>query len=186
MKLICLFNKRYDEDGIVSLYRGSERLNMKNSVPVWGSLSRFGPQLIEKINGRIDTKQYITFLKKVMKENEAKTPFNFVHDRYPVHRAKAVMEFFFENVGKIQPIPWPADFGDLMPLELVWEEIAEKMINKRGKISSEDFLWAEISRCWSELFQEEFYIGGLTYRIPSLLNKVFMNHGDWAIQRIST
>ncbi|KZS01984.1 Uncharacterized protein APZ42_001151, partial [Daphnia magna] len=72
-----------------------------------------------------------------------------------VHRAKVVMEWFFENVGKIQPIPWPADFGDLMPLELVWEEIAE-MINKRGnKISSEDFLWEEISRCWSELFEEE-------------------------------
>ncbi|KAI9565259.1 hypothetical protein GHT06_009043 [Daphnia sinensis] len=94
------------------------------------------------------------------------------------------MQWFFENTGKIKPIPWPADFGDLMVLELVWEEIVG-MINQKGnKISSEETLWKEITRCWSELFEEEVYIGGLIYTIPVLLNKVFNNHGDWAIQNV--
>ena len=44
-----------------------------------------------------------------------------------------VMQWFRDNKKKIKLIPWPADFGDLMPLELFWEEIAE-MINNKGNV----------------------------------------------------
>jgi hypothetical protein len=169
---------------MVKLYRGSERLNILKKVPIWGSLSRFGPYLIERIHGRIDTTQYLCFIQKVVSRNGCNTPINFVHDRYPVHRAKVVMQWFRDNKKKIELIPWPADFGDLMPLELVWEEIAEMINNKGNGVSSEEELWQEINRCWSELFSEQFYIGGLTYRIPFLLKKIFNNHGDWGVERV--
>jgi hypothetical protein len=94
------------------------------------------------------------------------------------------MQWFRDNKKKIELIPWPADFGDLMPLELVWEEIAEMINNKGNGVSSEEELWQEINRCWSELFSEQFYIGGLTYRIPFLLKKIFNNHGDWGVERV--
>jgi hypothetical protein len=159
-------------------------LNITNSVPVWGYLSRYGPKFIKKINGRIDTSQYVYFLKQMVEENSSLIPMKFVHDKYPVHTSRYVQQWFKDNKEKIQKLPWHGDFGDVMPLEKVWQEILE-MINKREiKIRSKDMLWQSINNCWNKLFEEQFFVGGCIYRIPLLLKNINENHGDWAFNRV--
>ncbi|KAK4003513.1 hypothetical protein OUZ56_005272 [Daphnia magna] len=52
----------YNEEGIVSLHQGTERLNIQNSVPIWATFGSSVPNVVQEIDGRINTNSYIGFL----------------------------------------------------------------------------------------------------------------------------
>lgn len=83
----------------------------------------------------------------MVSRNGCNTKINFVHDWFTINRAKEMRKWFRDKKKKIKLIPWHADFGNWMPLELLWEEKAEMINNKGDDISSEEGQWQEINRC---------------------------------------
>jgi len=117
---LCSFNG----SGEISLYTGAHNVNIPNSVCVWGCLSVKGKNVLKKLEGRLDSRQYM----KVLDQNVV--PFcqdnPLIHDHYPVHTAQAVRKFL-KSRGVAVLEDWPKKSGDIMPLETVWLHIIHKL-----------------------------------------------------------
>lgn len=160
------------------MHVGTERANIANSVPVWGSFSGTG-KLIRKVSGRLDTVQYKGFLNQVIRhfKSESNTPLKLVHDRYPVHYAAATRKWLEDNRRDIEVLKWPGSFGDVMPMETIWRDLLE-ILNNRS-VTDSNSLWSEIVDSWEVLLTDD-YVTQLTTKVPRLLQNIIDNCGDWA------
>ncbi len=128
----------------------------------------------------MDTTQYRRILDEVLVPvvNISPVPLNFVHDRYPVHHARAVVEWFERQGEMINVLPWPGSMGDIMPLERVWTDVIGRIRRRAVLITSHDQLWSEIQIVWEGMFDAD-YVLSLVQHIPEQLNNVVRNNGGW-------
>lgn len=171
----------FSSEGQVTLYTGSERSSIPNTLPVWGSFSGNGQVIIRRIHGRLNTVQYQGFLNDAIDYfgNESASPFEFVHDRYPVHYAAAITNWFQRHQAEIHEMPWPASFGDVMPMETIWSEIVMRMQESSVTVTDADDMWNQFSSEWVSLLTED-YIQNLIEVIPARLRQIIDHDGDWA------
>jgi len=78
--------------------------------------------MLKKVEGRLNTSQYIAFLEKLFSESQGS--FSFLHDHYPVHHAIAVRNWFSKH-PQFHVLPVPPKSGDLNCLSDVWELIVD-------------------------------------------------------------
>lgn len=102
----------------------------------------------------------------------------FVHDKYPVHHARVILEWFSQHGEEIEVLPWPGSFGDMMPLEMVWDDVVSQIGRRSTAITSHDQLWEEINAVWGFIFEDE-YVKSLVAYIPQQLKAIVRNDGDW-------
>lgn len=177
------FINSYNEEGIVSLHQGTERLNIQNSVPIWATFGSSVPNVVQEIDGRINTNSYIGFLQTfvyptAMDQFSNVSPLIVIHDHYPVHTARAVKHWLKKKSNILVLDEWPRNFGDLMPFEKVWRIIAAKINERKIPIASNTQLWNELSIMWSDEVNEEFVSQELK-AFPTKLNDVVKNSVDW-------
>ena len=174
-----LFSFSFDDDGVFRYY-GVEGKNILKSVPVIATFCT-NPAIrnVRKLVGRLDTTQYKRFLEEVVAPAAMETPkkIQVVHDRYPVHHARAVLEWFAANGEKIETLPWPGSFGDIMPLEKTWDDTIEHIRKRSQVIVSHDQLWKEIQQVWEEMFDNQ-YVKDLVADIPRKLRAIIVNDGE--------
>ena len=177
MFIIFAFNS-FDIEGHVTMHTGTERTNIHNSVAVWGSVSGHG-QMVREISGRLDTVQYKRFLRDAINfyATESALPLKYVHDRYPVHHAATIKKWIQDNQSKIEMVPWPAAFGDVMPLERIWEDLLKMLNEPLREMKNTNQLWREIETSWPMLLTND-YVNNLLTSIPTLLQKIIDNDGN--------
>lgn len=94
-----------------------------------------------------------------------------VHDRYPVHHARAVVEWFSKHDEKIELLPWLGSFGDIMPLEKTWDDLIKRIQKQPEVIVSHDQLWNVVEQEWANCFDNQ-YVKDLVSHIPKKLRAI--------------
>ena len=96
----------------MSLYWGTEHKSVPDSVMFVGSIcgQQSSLRMLKKVEGRLNTSQYIAFLEKFFSESHGS--FSFLHDHYPVHHAIAVRNWFSKH-PQFHVLPVPPKSGDL-------------------------------------------------------------------------
>jgi hypothetical protein len=143
---------------------------------VWGCLSSGScKNILKKLEGRLDTKQY----KELLSENVV--PFYqgspFVHDFFPVHTAVSVREFLKCNSIAVLN-DWPKKSGDIMPLETVWLYIVDKLKDSNILAFDTDSLWSELLQLWSKLSVDGYFCQIIS-KMPQRLQKLIDRDGNW-------
>ncbi|EFX81569.1 hypothetical protein DAPPUDRAFT_317478 [Daphnia pulex] len=115
----------FRSNGEITLHSGSHGKNVKDTVAVWSCIGvDHSRNAIKKLDSRLDTSQYkeLLSLHVVPYCKERK----LVHDHFPVHTAKSVRDFI--PLNGVQVIEkWQNKSGDLVPLEIIWKEMAKKL-----------------------------------------------------------
>lgn len=108
------------------------------------------------------------------------------HDRNPVHRSKAVREYLNSN-QIISELNWPPNFGDIMPMERIWDKMLEEPFEiqkwKKSALLDENILWEIILKRWNEVTQSSLHGNfnqKIIFDIQQKLKKVIYNNGGFA------
>lgn len=161
-----------------NLYFGVEHSSIPRSVLVWAHFTANGSKKIYRVNNRQNTQQYLAFLQTLLEDNADLVATNgsvqLVHDYNFVHQAKAVTQWLNAK-ETYEIIPWPRNFGDIMPLSKIFNNIWENL--KGEKVCNEDELWNAIELSFYTLPDE--YFKTLASNIPKQLNGVINCKGDW-------
>ena len=170
----CLFYS-FNGSGEILLYTGSHYVDIPNSVCVWGCLSVKCKSVLKKLDGRLDTRQYM----EVLHENVV--PFcqysRLIHDHYPVHTAQAVRKFL-KSHGVAVVEDWPKKSGDIMPLETVWLHIINKLNESNILAFDKAGLWSELCQLWQSL-DLDGYFTQLISDMPERLQNIIRKDGAW-------
>ena len=79
-----------------------------------------------------------------------------MYDRYIVHHARAAVDWFENHGEKIEILPLPGSFGDIMPLEKTWNDIIKHLRDGSKIIEKQDQLWNEIENIWNDKFDNKY------------------------------
>ena len=125
----------------------------RQSVPVWGCFSAFGPGPLVRIDGRLTAERYVEILEQnLLPYAHAVTsifpelaPIKFIQDRSPIHTARRVQQFFRDR-PEIELLPWPPKGADLNPIENIWGDMvkdfdARLVINSEQLFDIAENLW---------------------------------------------
>ena len=155
---------------------GSHFARTPNTVPVWGCVSACdGTSVLKRLDGRLDTKQYKELLAEfVLPISSSRRP--FVHDHFPVHHARAVIDWL--NKNSITVMDCPKLSGDIMPLEEIWKNVVQELNAQTAIVSNTEQMWAELSEIWPSLCTNS-YVNDLIDEIPRKLEMIIKNDGDW-------
>ena len=139
------------------LHNGVEHRSIPWTVPFIAAIAQNeGTILIQRLDGRLNTAQYIRFLGELTTaaaiDDVSCRP--FAHDFNFVHRSAAV-QHWIAGQPFLQQQPWSRSSPDLMPLTEVFDEMVETL-NRRyrspaHRFENEDAIWQEISSVWDEL-----------------------------------
>ncbi len=162
---------RYDDSGNIELYNNVEHLNIPQSVPTCGHFSIHGTYGIRRLQGRQNTAQYIEGLESVLLENsfQEQKPIPFVHDHHFVHNAR-VVKTWFDTHEEFDLLPWPQNFGDVMPMERLWSDVYLDLKNK--SVFSVDQLWDEINVSFQDVCSKNNFLNDYVCGIPNKLKEI--------------
>lgn len=94
----------------------------RRCLKVFGAIEYHSGRLVSQIiDGKLNAKSYITFLKRIIKSTEKKV--FLVEDGAPYHRSKDVKKFLEVNKNVIQIERLPSYSPDFNPIELLWRKI---------------------------------------------------------------
>ena len=157
-RLIILFSCvifRWKPDGqIISLPTfGSSR----RSVLTCGTVSSDWPRDITRIEGNLKTAEYLRILNKASDGNYGR---NVAHLSTPVHRSRAVAEWF--SSGRLNCLPWPKGSQDIFPLTTMWKYFLLELRLTADVVGNTEKLWGEIYECWLNFMQNDTIIDAVT------------------------
>lgn len=165
----------FNDQGVVSLYFGPASRNIEQQVFTWACISVDGPRVIQPINEKFDTKTYIGLLvRHVLPDVSIQSL--YVHDHFPVHKARAV-ELWARQQFFLFP-SWPPKSGDLMPLTTLFSKIVTNINNQKVPIHSKEKLLAEVERHFSLICQDDEYVTQLIDSMPEKIKAIILNGGD--------
>lgn len=119
-------------------------------VMFWGCFSHGGIGPLIKVDGMMNSKQYISVLRRgAVPEMRKRFPGNsgvFQQDLAPCHTSKMVKTFFTSK--KLSVLPWPGNSPDLNPIENLWA-IAKARLRAKN-CSTMASLTAAIGEVWAD------------------------------------
>lgn len=99
-----------------------------------------------------------------------------LHDQYPVHRCKNVLEWISNNYD-IYELPLPPRSPELMPLESIRSIILKEVNAKDVLVFNSDVLWDEVSNAFQSLCSAQL-VAEQVDKIPSVLINMRQRQGD--------
>ena len=142
---------------------------MPNSVLTCGWFSpKEDRAQIHRLDGRMDTSQYLQLLAGALTGELRNDGVNFIHDHHPVHKSRVVAQWFREN-DFVHVLPWPKNFGSIMPMETVWDDMLQRL--EGTTVSSTEELWENVCLCFTQLCSND-YLKTVTSQIPNKLLKI--------------
>lgn len=162
-------------------YGGSYGTVKKSGIDVWTCISadQVGPRVIRLIDGRFGSEAYI----KLLDENvlplcndhfEPKRP--LLHDRFPVHRSKNVLEWIASRQS-IFELPLPPKSPELMPLEGIWDAVIDELKTKEIFVQNRNDLWIEVSNMFQQICTVE-RVTEYVDKIPDIVFNMREKQGD--------
>lgn len=129
--------------------------------------------MFNRLEGRLDTKQYLEFLDAMNNSSGTLSSFSYVHDHYPVHIARSVCHWLDEH-PKFNMVPFPKMSGDLNLICDVWGKIGD--FAETHEVKTVEKLCSVVSMGWKAIVTEEF-IDGLINMMPYRLEAVIAAKG---------
>ncbi|GFV59251.1 transposable element Tcb1 transposase [Trichonephila clavipes] len=99
----------------------------------------------------------------------------FQQDNAQSHVARNVKQFFFTH--RIELIPWPVSFPDLLPIENGWSMLAQRLARNTPLAATPDQLWQYVEASWTAVPQG--YIQSLFDSMPRCVVAVIANNGRY-------
>ena len=75
-------------------------------------------------------------------------------------------------------MPWPGSFGDIMPIEEVWNDICTELNDEEVNVHTTTALYEEVKATFDNLFDTD-YKARLIGKLKSKLQLVVASHGGW-------
>lgn len=137
-----------DEAGVRSDHHSGTTWGVKGRTPIVSSTgSRYGFNMISAVSaqgefrfmvvqGRVAAKQFIEFLKRLLK-NASRKIFLIV-DGHPAHKAKCVCQFVEKTKGKLRLFFLPPYSPELNPDERVWNDLKNNAVGRKSIASPEE------------------------------------------------
>ena len=85
------------------------------------------------------------------------------------------MTQYYARTGILSIMEWLAQFSDLNPIELLWEQL-DRMVRKKCP-SSQSNLWEVFQEAWGEISLD--YLNKLTTRMPKVCKAVIAANGGF-------
>lgn len=120
------------------------------SIMVWACFSWNGVGPIHRIQGNMDSKQYVDILKKVMlpwAEENLPLIWQFQQDNDPKHTSKMTKKFFEDQ--SIRVLEWASSSADLNPIEHLWTDVKKPV--GAMQITNMDQLFDEVKKAWEAI-----------------------------------
>lgn len=153
-------------------------VRIRQSIMVWGMISRSGPVAFRILHGTINSQRYIQTLNDELLPYLEGLPLNelrlvvFQHDNAPPHRAVRTRNFLAQN--GIETAVWPPLSPDLNPIEFVWAAMKERIAQHRPTTLLA--LRREIMSAWTAVTTPEF-CRKIYDRLPAALATVINHKG---------
>jgi hypothetical protein len=147
------------------------------TVMFWGAFTAAGPGPLVPITGNITAASYIELVREhllPMIQNTDKN-FIFMQDNAPVHTARSVKNFMFEN--NISLLEWPAQSPDLNPIENLWGAMKSRIRKDKTFPRNRAELITRFQQAWTEMAAAEFH--NLAMSVPKRLKEVKRRKGNW-------
>lgn len=153
------------------------------SVNIWGYMTLHGVGDILQINGRFTADKYVDILQNFflpsLQNNNIPFPpgpINFVHDRCPVHVARAVQQWFGHQ-NNLEVLPWPSKGCDMNPIENLWGSLVNTW-EPEWERTQEQLM--DHTRAQWELFRgNPNLVRGYGASMPDRLQDVIEKEGGW-------
>jgi transposase-like protein/transposase len=171
--------KRFDKR-----YVAQTRTSGRVSVSVWGWMSAQGLGSLYRIEGHLDSDQYIHILQNVLlpsvRDHQPGRVITLQHDRSSIHTSKPVRSWLSEQ-HDLHVIDWPAYAPDLNVIENVWSEV--KRILRQNLAESppttSGALWDLVLEAWEQVAEKEGYCQRLVDSMQERLRTVIAADGFW-------
>lgn len=146
-------------------------------VMIWGCICWSGVGTLAKVDGNINAEKYEEILEDnlwpVVASHFPDNSYLFQDDNAPVHRAGRIGIYKVQN--NIKTISWPAQSPDLNIIENIWLYIKRKLSCRVTFINSNQDLYDEIFRIWTEI--PPAYVQSLYMSIPRRIMQVIRFKG---------
>ena len=151
----------------------------KLTIKVWGFIAANGRRKIVQYSGTMDQYKYKELLEhQLLGELPSITSQDeeviFMQDNAPCHTAKSVQSFLEEN--RVNLLAWPGQSPDLNPLENVWAQLQQCLLEKKESVEDTEDLWEETKRIFYNF--EQSYIEKLYNSLPKRINQVIKSKGN--------
>lgn len=157
-------------ESVLNYHKTSKRF----SIPIWGCIGLKNHIHLIKIS-HLEHKYFIREILNVYLKHDTDKAY-LLHDKSPIHTAKAVKEWYKNN--NITVLEWPPYSPDLNPIENLWGKM-EYMTRNRNPTSREH-LWNIVYDTYQEIItNDEDYIKNLVRSMPKRLEDVIKAEGNF-------
>lgn len=171
---------RYDP-GYVAACNRSGRV----SISCWGWISSRGAGQLHRIEGHLDSAQYLHIMSNIMVPSvrvlQSHGVIQFQQDQSPIHTSRAVQEWF-AGQPEIDLIDWPPRGADLNPMENMWAEVKRTLRDSWPEADpprTQDDLWDLVSDAWLEVGEGDRFVSRLIDSMPRRMERVINAEGSW-------
>ncbi len=178
---IFLFTSSYRCDsGEFYGYFGVEHRNIPWTVPMMAAISSNGTVLLRRLHNRLDSNQFIDFLRRLTVQLELQglvPPYPVAYDCNPVQRSRAV-EAFRSSQSSLQLQLWARSSPDFMPLGGVFQTVINSLNASLGggrRLRDEDEMWREFNAAWQSLSVDD--VRDSIMRSEAILNSIHRMNG---------
>jgi transposase len=141
------FEERYNSKAMTGTVKHDKKIN------IWGCFSSNGVGPLHKVNGMMNSQQYIQNLKTNLIEKcqnlkgKTRSKWYFQQDNDSKHTSGVTRAFLDAN--RVSLLPWPAQSPDLNPIENLWSILDSKVKDRHPK--DENDLFNILQTAWNEL-----------------------------------
>lgn len=150
------------------------------SVMVWGATLSSGEIIVQRLEGKVNSRVYIDMLNKnvtpLLVSRFGESGFYFQQDNCKVHVAKATQTYLKRK--KFNLLKWVAYSPDMNIQENIWSMISEKVYGGKQYFDKES-LWRSIVKAVNEINKKEKdKIAGFFHNYNKRLLTVIKHNGD--------
>ena len=120
-------------------------------VVVWGAFSWNGPLHLQRIQGNLNTVEYIRILKNAILPFHGRPESILQQDNAPAHKSRATMAWFRKHHFDV--MEWPARSPDLNPIENVWDILFRRIHARQNPPDSIQTLSNALREEWDAIPQ---------------------------------
>jgi len=168
--------ERYNEEHV--LFKVSSG---RTSVTTWGWMSADGLGMLWRIEGNLNSEQYVHILENIMlpsvRERYPEGRIVFQHDRSPIHTSRRTRAWFEEHADEVVELYWPGKGFDISPIEPVWAKQQQRLLKRRQIFRNRDDLYQAVLDEWEIIAEDVAYARNLVESVPRRLQAVAAAHG---------
>ena len=147
---------------------------------IWGCFGNGRVGNLFQIKGILDQRGYHSILQRqAIPSGQRMIGRNFImqQDNDPKHTSKLCTTYLEkkEAAGILSVMKWPAQSPDLNPIELLWEQLDQKVREKFP--TSQSDMWNLLQQAWNEITPE--YLTKLTARMPKICKALIAAKGGF-------